>query len=64
MAEVRQIRMWTVLILISLLILFSVYGAFIGTDHARPFFNSIPLSIYWITFGIVLAMGIVLPSLQ
>lgn len=60
MAKVRRIIMWAVLILIALLILFSVYGAFIGADRAYTFFNSIPLSFYWTTFVLVLGAGIAL----
>jgi len=36
----------------------SVYGAFIGAGRAKSFFNSLPLSIYWITLILLLIVGI------
>jgi hypothetical protein len=50
--------MWSVLILIALLILFSLRGAFLGAERAQIFFTSIPLSVYWIMFILVLGIGI------
>ena len=44
--------------LITLLILFSIYGAFIGADHAQLFFNTLPLTAYWTTFILLLGVGI------
>jgi hypothetical protein len=38
----------------------SVYGAFIGADRAKAFFNGIPAAIYWIGFILLLALGIAL----
>ena len=52
--------MWSVLILIALLILFSLRGAFLGAERAQVFFTSIPLSVYWITFILILGIGIAL----
>jgi hypothetical protein len=51
--------MWAVMALILLLFVLSVYGAFIGPQRARDFFNSIPLVIYWIAFILLLAIGII-----
>lgn len=52
--------MWAALILIALLILFSLREAFQGAERAQVFFTSIPLSVYWITFVVVLGIGIAL----
>jgi cytochrome c biogenesis protein ResB len=60
MAKVRQTVMWAVLILIALLILFSLRGAFLGAERAQLFFHSIPLLVYWIAFFVALVIGIVL----
>jgi len=46
------------LALIILLIFLSVYGAFIGAERAKSFFNSLPLSVYWITLILLLIVGI------
>ncbi|MBN1975223.1 MAG: cytochrome c biogenesis protein ResB [Sedimentisphaerales bacterium] len=45
---------------IMLLFFLSIYGAFIGPEKAKEFFNSVPLSIYWIAFIILLSLGLVL----
>ena len=58
MTNFKRFIMWVVLIMILILILFSVYGAFIGTSRAADFFNTLPLAIYWITFIALLALGI------
>lgn len=45
---------------IVLLFFFSIYGAFLGSQRAKEFFNSIPLTIYWVTFILLLVVGILL----
>lgn len=57
MKKIRSIINWSVLYLILLLIIFSVYGAFIGADRAQVFFNTVPLTIYWILFIVLLCLG-------
>lgn len=42
--------MWAALALVILLILLSVYGAFLGSYQAKNFFNSPALSAYWLAF--------------
>lgn len=59
MKIIRSLINWSVLLLILLLIIFSVYGAFIGADRAQAFFNTIPLIIYWILFIVLLCLGFV-----
>jgi hypothetical protein len=46
------------MIFIILLILFSIYGAFIGAERAQSFFNALPLTVYWVAFIILLILGI------
>lgn len=58
MNNFRRAVMWAVLILIILLIFLSIYGAFVGADRAKSFFNSLPLAVYWITFTLLLIIGI------
>ncbi len=48
MKKFRRAVMWTGLALIILLILLSIYGAFVGADRARSFFNSLPLAFFWV----------------
>ncbi|MBN2588891.1 MAG: cytochrome c biogenesis protein ResB [Sedimentisphaerales bacterium] len=45
---------------IMLLFFLSIYGAFIGPERAKAFFNSVPMAIYWIAFIFLLVIGIVL----
>jgi hypothetical protein len=46
------------LLLILLLTALSIYGAFIGAESAKGFFNSIPLSVYWLAFAALLISAI------
>lgn len=55
---IRRLVLWAGLFLILLLIVLSVYGAFIGSENAHQFFNSIPLACYWIVFAALLVLGI------
>jgi len=45
---------------IVLLILLSIYGAFLGPERAKQLFNGIPLAVYWAAFILLLAVGIAL----
>ncbi len=56
----RRVALWAGLLLILLLILLSIYGAFIGAESAKGFFNSIPLAVYWLAFAILLISAIAL----
>jgi hypothetical protein len=58
MSRFKQAVLWIGLALIILLIFLSVYGAFIGAERAKSFFNSLPLSVYWITLILLLIVGI------
>ncbi|MGA2092204.1 MAG: cytochrome c biogenesis protein ResB [Sedimentisphaerales bacterium] len=55
----KRLLLWLALLLILLLTAFSIYGAFLGADNAKVFFNSLPMSIYWLTLGLVFIAGIV-----
>lgn len=52
--------MWAGLIAIILLIFLSIYGAFVGAERAKKFFNSVPLSVYWLALTILLIWGLAL----
>jgi hypothetical protein len=56
--RLRRVALWAGLILILLLIAFSIYGAFIGAESAKGFFNSVPLSVYWAALAVLLISGI------
>jgi hypothetical protein len=58
--RLRRIALWAGLLLILLLTGFSIYGAFIGAESAKRFFNSISLSVYWLVFAILLISAIAL----
>jgi hypothetical protein len=60
--RLKRLLLWAGLFAILLLIVFSVYGAFIGTDNAQALFNSIPLSVYWVVFTALLIIAMILFS--
>ncbi len=45
---------------ICLLFVLSIHGAFLGSQRAKEFFNNVPLTIYWVTFVLLLAVGVLL----
>ena len=62
--RLKRPTLWLGLIIIILLAVFSVYGAFIGPDAAKAFFNSLPLALYWLLFILVLiAAAFIFPRL-
>jgi cytochrome c biogenesis protein ResB len=50
--------MWLGLVLIIVLTVLSIYGAFIGAERAEQFFNQPPLMVYWMALAILLIVGI------
>lgn len=58
MNKFKRTVMWAALTLIILLIFLSVYGAFVGPERARDFFNSLPLAVYWLAFILLLIVGL------
>jgi ResB-like family protein len=60
MSRLKRPILWAALIAIILLTGFSIYGAFLGADRARAFFNSLPLAVYWGILAILLGVGIAL----
>lgn len=56
----KRLVLWDALIAIIALAAMSAYGAFLGADRAKAFFNSLPLAIYWFVLIALLAAGIVL----
>jgi hypothetical protein len=50
--------MWIAMAFIAMLFFLSVFGAFLGPKKAKAFFNSIPLAVFWLTFIILLLVGI------
>ncbi|MHC4739051.1 MAG: cytochrome c biogenesis protein ResB, partial [Planctomycetota bacterium] len=55
--KLRRLVMWAVLLLIILLIFLSIYGAFAGAERAKVFFNSLPLTFYWVVLVFMLVVG-------
>jgi cytochrome c biogenesis protein ResB len=51
--------MWLGLVLIIVLTVLSIYGAFIGAERAEQFFNKPPLIVYWTALAVLLVVGIV-----
>jgi hypothetical protein len=56
----KRLILWAGLFVILLLTGLSIYGAFIGADNAQALFNSIPLSVYWVVFTLLLLTAIAL----
>ena len=57
MKQLKRAVMWLGLVVIILLTVLSIYGAFINTEKAQVFFNSIPLAAYWIFFTLLLIVS-------
>ena len=57
MKQLKRAVMWMGLVVIILLTVLSIYGAFINTEKAQAFFNSIPLAVYWIFFTLLLIVS-------
>lgn len=55
--KLRRYLLWAGLIFINILAFLSVYGAFIGAGKAQQFFNSMPLTVYWFAFTILLVIS-------
>ncbi len=60
MNRFRRSILWAALALILLLIFLSIYGAFLGAERAKKFFNSLPLAVYWIALTVLLIVGIII----
>ena len=58
MNKLRRFVMWFGLILIVLLTVLSIVGAFYGAEKASLFFNSLSLTIYWLTLSVFLITGL------
>ena len=58
--KVKWFVLWLTLALIILLTVLSIFGAFLGADRAKIFFNSIPLAVYWIALALTFVAGFVL----
>jgi hypothetical protein len=58
MYKYRRTIMWMALVLIIVLTVLSIYGAFIGAERAQQFFNQPPLVVYWMTLALLLIIGI------
>ena len=58
MNNFRREVLWTALLLIVLLTILSIYGAFIGAERAQEFFNRVPLAVYWVFFTALLVVAI------
>jgi hypothetical protein len=58
MHKYRRTIIWLGLVLIIVLIVLSIYGAFIGAERAEQFFNQPPAVVYWTALAILLIVGI------
>ena len=60
MTRLRRTVLWACLVGIGVLAALSVAGAFLGSGRARLFFNSIPLSVFWVLLTGLLIAGMAL----
>jgi cytochrome c biogenesis protein ResB len=58
MQNYRRTILWLGLVLIIVLTVLSIYGAFIGAERAEQFFNKPPLVVYWTALAVLLVVGI------
>jgi hypothetical protein len=58
MNKFRREVMWTALLVIVLLTVLSIYGAFMGADRAQQYFNRVPLAVYWMFFAGLLVVAL------
>ncbi len=58
MRKLRRVLQWLGLAMIVLLIVMSVYAPFIGAARAQQFFNSVPLTLYWFAFVVLLILSV------
>ncbi len=58
MNDMKRIIQWATLALIVVLTGLSIYGAFLGAERAKVFFNSVPLALFWIVFLALLGFGL------
>lgn len=56
----QRIALWKSVGFVTLLGGLSVYGAFIGTKHAKLFFNCLPLVVFWVLLTLLLISGFLL----
>ncbi len=59
MSGFKRAVLWAALAAIVLLVLLSIYGAFLGAERAQAFFNTLPLAVYWFAMIVLLSAGIV-----
>lgn len=59
MRKLNRSIMWVALVVIGLLAVLSVLGAFCGAQKAKLLFNSIPLGVYWYGLAVLLVVGFV-----
>lgn len=58
MNNFRREVLWAALLVIVLLAILSIYGAFIGAERAQEFFNRVPLAVYWMFFAALLVVAL------
>ena len=55
----RRLILWATIFLMSVFVVLSIFGAFIGAGRAAQFFGSIPLVIFWAILVTLLCAGFV-----
>jgi hypothetical protein len=64
MSKLKRIVLWSCLALIVLLIVLSIYGAFLGAEQSKRFFNCLPTAFYWVALvGLIVAGFWIFPRL-
>ncbi|MFA5239305.1 MAG: cytochrome c biogenesis protein ResB [Phycisphaerae bacterium] len=57
--KLKKAGMWAGLLMVVLLFFMAIYGAFIGPERAKGFFNSPVLSAYWLALTVLLVVAFV-----
>ncbi len=58
-SKIRGVLIWLGLAVLFLLAGLSVFGAFLGAQRAKNFFNSIPLAIFWLFLAELLLVSLI-----
>jgi cytochrome c biogenesis protein ResB len=58
MKGIKKILMLLALAFLVLLVILSIYSTFIGAEKAQQFFNTLPLTVYWIAFTVLMFVAI------
>ena len=57
--SLRRYSNLAIILFLSIFVIYSILGAFLGAERAQAFFNSIPLVVFWLLLLVFLIVGFV-----